>query len=238
MRKLMHVFLFSADASIHIFDNGNRITTIILEKDSLWSVPMMTFPMILTLARLVCAVPAVFVSLSFEEPSWLWVETTLLVFGFFCATDYLDGWAARVLGQESKWGRVLDPVTDKVFVIGTLLAIASMHDVSAFFFWFSFCVVVRELLVSGLREGFTGEVPLSVTRLAKWKTALQMFALGFLIVMDALETLILNGGLIKILGVLLVGAAWYNTLVTGLDYLRKVVCNNIKNNKLEESGIR
>jgi len=104
-------------------------------------------------------------------------------------TDYLDGYFARAWKQQSKLGRIFDPIADKLLVASTILLLVAFKRVSGLDVLAALVILCREVLVSGLRE-FLAELraKLPVSRLAKWKTGMQMTALGFLIVGDAQAT--------------------------------------------------
>ena len=101
-------------------------------------------------------------------------------------TDWLDGHVARRWAQQSELGRFLDPIADKLLVAATLLMLTAFGRLPAGALLPALVILCREILVSGLREYLAGlRVGLPVSRLAKWKTAIQMIAIGFLIVGDA-----------------------------------------------------
>ena len=133
-------------------------------------------------------------------------------------TDFLDGWLARAWRQQSALGRMLDPIADKVLVAGVLLVLAAHGDLHGPHIWAALIILSREVLVSGLRE-FLGQLRVSVpvTWLAKFKTAVQMTAIGFLIAGPAGEPL-LPGTVAIGLGGLWLAAGL--TLYTGFDYFR------------------
>ena len=116
---------------------------------------------------------------------WLrWVA--LAIFIAAGITDLLDGYVARVWGQQSSFGRMLDPIADKLLVASCLLMLAADEHHPRLALWAAIIILCREILVSGLRE-YLAELRVSVpvTRLAKWKTFLQLVAVGFLIAGEA-----------------------------------------------------
>ncbi len=101
-------------------------------------------------------------------------------------TDWLDGHMARRWQQQSEIGRFLDPIADKLLVSATLFMLTTFGRLSAAAVFPALVILCREILVSGLREYLAGlRVGMPVSRLAKWKTTIQMVAIGFLIVGDA-----------------------------------------------------
>jgi cardiolipin synthase (CMP-forming) len=177
-------------------------------------------PNLLTYARIV-AVPLVVLCFfleghlkSTDTARW----TALGIFTVASITDYLDGYLARLWKQSSTIGRMLDPIADKLLVASCLLLLAADGTIAGWTIFAAIIILCREILVSGLRE-YLAELRVSVpvTQLAKWKTAVQMVAVGFLLAGDAGE---------KILpyttqyGIILLWIAALITLYTGYDYFR------------------
>jgi CDP-diacylglycerol--glycerol-3-phosphate 3-phosphatidyltransferase len=101
------------------------------------------------------------------------------VYAFVAAsvTDFFDGWLARKLNATSIWGAILDPIGDKVLVCGAILGLMALGP-QPMVLLPAGLMLFREFTVSALREvGAAKGVTLPVTRLAKWKTTLQMVAL-------------------------------------------------------------
>lgn len=93
-------------------------------------------------------------------------------------TDFFDGWLARKLDAVSVWGAILDPIGDKVLVAGAVLGLMALGP-QPMVVLPAGLILFREFTVSALREVGAGKgVKLPVTRLAKWKTTLQLVALG------------------------------------------------------------
>lgn len=133
-------------------------------------------------------------------------------------TDYLDGYVARTYAQSSALGRMLDPIADKLLVAACLLMLAADGSIQGWDLWAAIVILCREILVSGLREYLAElKVGVPVSKVAKWKTTLQLVAIGFLVAGPAGETLL--PGTMRIgVGLLWVAAAL--TLYTGYDYMR------------------
>ncbi len=176
--------------------------------------PLMSLPNLLTLSR-IAAVPIV-VALFYvpgNEARWL----ACVVFSAACITDWLDGHVARRWQQQSDIGRFLDPIADKLLVAAALLMLTASGRLPTGALLPALVILCREILVSGLREYLAGlRVRMPVSRLAKWKTFIQMLAIGFLIVGNAGPALIP----VKAIGGVLLWAAAILTLITGYDYLR------------------
>ncbi|KAB2854774.1 MAG: CDP-diacylglycerol--glycerol-3-phosphate 3-phosphatidyltransferase, partial [Bauldia sp.] len=140
-------------------------------------------PNVLTYARIV-AVPIVVAALYWQDilqgGLWLrWVALTIFIAAGI--TDVLDGYFARMWQQQSTFGRMLDPIADKLLVATCLLMLAADGTIRGWSLCAAIVILCREILVSGLRE-YLAELRVSVpvTKLAKWKTALQLVAVGFL----------------------------------------------------------
>jgi cardiolipin synthase len=178
------------------------------------SVPLTSLPNLLTLSRIL-AVPIVVASFYVAGDYARWFACAL--FTAAAVTDWLDGHMARRWAQQSEIGRFLDPIADKLLVAATLLMLTATERLPQGALLPALVILCREILVSGLREYLAElRVGLPVSKLAKWKTAIQMVAIGFLIVGDAgpafLPVKSIGGGLLWIAASL--------TLVTGYDYLR------------------
>ncbi|MBY0611807.1 MAG: CDP-diacylglycerol--glycerol-3-phosphate 3-phosphatidyltransferase [Beijerinckiaceae bacterium] len=184
---------------------------------------MLSLPNMLTYGR-IAAVPAVVACLYwYQIPAMRW-----LALGFFVAaaiTDYFDGYLARIWGEQSNWGRMLDPIADKLLVAACLLMLAAIGTITSFSLWAAIIILSREILVSGLRE-FLAELRVSVpvSKLAKWKTTVQLIAMGFLIAGPAGDA-VLPAGWTMVLGLALLWIAAVLTLFTGWDYLKAGISN-------------
>jgi cardiolipin synthase len=202
----------------------------------------LALPNLLTYAR-IAAVPvvvgALFCQAVLQGPLWLrWVS--LAIFLVAAATDALDGYVARAWEQQTSFGRMLDPIADKLLVSSCLLMLAADDTIKGWSLWAAIVILCREVLVSGLREYLAElNVRVQVTRLAKWKTTLQLVAVGFLIAGEAgdaavpslavtIPTLWTHGvfigsqtlGVVTFVGITLLWASALLTLYTGWDYFR------------------
>jgi cardiolipin synthase (CMP-forming) len=175
-----------------------------------------SLPNILTYARCV-AVPVVAGLLFWPAEPWArW--TALALFVAAAITDFFDGYLARAWSQQSSLGRMLDPIADKLIVSAVILMLAADHTIAGASLWAAIVILCREILVSGLREYLAElRVPMPVTRVAKWKTTVQMVALSFLIAGPAAERLLPGA---TMTGILLLWIAAILTLYTGWDYMK------------------
>ena len=180
----------------------------------------LSLPNILTYGR-IAAVPVVVGLLFwhgfFAGPLWLrWVA--LAVFIAAGVTDFLDGYFARIWGQQSSLGRMLDPIADKLLVASCLLMLAADETIRGWTLFAAVIILCREILVSGLREYLAElRVGVPVTRLAKWKTSAQLVAVGFLVAGEAGDQVI---PMVSQIGVWLLWLSAMLTIYTGYDYMR------------------
>jgi len=176
-------------------------------------VPLTSLPNLLTLSRIL-AIPAVIATFYLPGDGARWLACAL--FTAAAVTDWLDGHMARRWQQQSEIGRFLDPIADKLLVSATLFMLTTFGRLSAEAILPALVILCREILVSGLREYLAGlRVGMPVSRLAKWKTVIQMVAIGVLIVGDAGPAALP----VTTIGELLLWVAALLTLVTGYDYL-------------------
>ena len=174
----------------------------------------------LTYAR-IAAVPLVVACLYWQDilrgGVWLrWVALALFIAA--AITDFFDGYLARIWGQQSSFGRMLDPIADKLLVSCCLLMLAADDTIRGWSLWAAIIILCREILVSGLRE-YLAELRVSVpvTQLAKWKTAAQLLAIGFLLAGKAGDEIVPG---VTVTGLSLLWMSALVTLYTGWDYFR------------------
>ncbi len=207
-------------------------------------------PTLLTVLRLVAALlmPLAFMVLPRPYADWF----ALILFIAASLTDWLDGHLARAWGQVTRLGAMLDPIADKAMVAVALLVLAALSSLSLMILLPATLILFREVFVSGLRE-YLGDTAgtLKVTKLAKWKTMVQMVAITVLFAHGIFEHVfgmsvwgmdnamigdILDGRVSDELGLKwkLIGMQWAGwggivliwlaallTVTTGFDYLRK-----------------
>ena len=175
---------------------------------------ILTLPNILTIGRALAVIPLV--AFCFIQEHWAhWAAFAIFIGASL--TDYFDGYFARARGQTSDFGRFLDPIADKLLIGAALLSLTANGAVLGADVVAAILILCRESFVSGLREHLGGRkivVPVSI--LAKWKTAAQMAAIGFLLVDDAAPA----GWPVGDIGSALLWLAAVVTVVTGADYLR------------------
>jgi cardiolipin synthase (CMP-forming) len=180
----------------------------------------LAIPNLLTYGRII-AVPIVVGCMYWQSilQGGLWLRwVALAIFVAAGITDILDGYLARSLGQQSSFGRMLDPIADKLLVASCLLMLAADETIRGWSLWAAIVILCREILVSGLRE-YLAELRVSVpvTRLAKWKTTAQLVAIGFLLAGQAGDQVI---PVVTVTGLALLWVSAIVTLYTGYDYFR------------------
>ena len=175
-------------------------------------------PNILTLSR-IAAIPLLVLFVALRTPAG--DLAACAVFGVAAITDYFDGKLARSRQQQSDLGRMLDPIADKLLVAAALMMLVGHDRLSRLGLYPAIVIMLREILVSGLREYLAGiRVRLPVTNLAKWKTGFQMGALGALLAGDTAAPILHLGWLpVSTIGEIMLWVAAALTLVTGWDYL-------------------
>lgn len=176
--------------------------------------PLLTLPNLLTLSRILVIPPMV--AAFYLERNWANIIACLLFVGA-SLTDFFDGYLARTWKQQSDIGRFLDPVADKLLVAAAILMLVAFNRLEGLQVLAALVILCREILVSGLRE-FLAEirVGMPVTRLAKWKTGIQMVAIALLLLGDSGPDWLHAEGI----GALGLWIAAGLTLITGYDYLR------------------
>ena len=177
-------------------------------------------PNILTIGRIII-VP--FFVLAFYLPGFYGDLTAFALFLIASFTDFLDGMLARMLGEESKLGELLDPIADKIIVATALILLVMSGTIKHYEVIAAIIILTREILISGLREFLArGQVQLPVTNLAKLKTVLQMTAIALLL-MGETGNKILNfqDYNAQTIGIILLWLSAFLTLYTGYEYLRK-----------------
>jgi len=168
-------------------------------------------PNLLTLSR-IAVIPLIVAAFYLPTPAAGW--TAFGLFAYAAVTDYFDGMLARRRQQTSDFGRFLDPIADKLLVAAVLIMMVAMGTLSGAAVIAAMLILLREILVSGLREFLAGkQVEVPVSRLAKWKTAVQLVAISLLLLTDVLPQA-------DTIGTVLLWVATAITVYTGYDYLR------------------
>jgi len=192
---------------------------------------MLTLPNLLTLSRILAVPILVFL---LWKPTWWDYGITFVLYCLVGITDYFDGYLARAAGTVSRLGQFLDPIADKIMVVAVIAMLISTRQpgtaaacvgpsticgpiIEGIHIIPALVILLREITVSGLREFLAGlQVSVPVSALAKWKTALQMIALGALILAGAVP----QWPWVHLVGLVSLWSAAALTVITGWDYLR------------------
>ena len=177
-------------------------------------------PNILTIGRIII-VP--FFVLAFYLPGFYGDLTACVLFVIASFTDFLDGMLARMYGEESKLGELLDPIADKIIVATALILLVMDGTIRHYEVIAAIIILTREILISGLREFLAeGKVKLPVSSLAKLKTFLQMVSIALLLSGDTGNRIInFQDYNAQTIGIILLWLSAALTLYTGYDYMRK-----------------
>ena len=178
-------------------------------------------PNILTLFRSCAAIILPLIIIYGGEIGALIATPILILAGM---SDYFDGFLARKYKVVSNFGKILDPVADKLLVIGVIFALASENMLDYFYSFFpALLIVLREILISGLRESVSSyKISLEVTLLAKWKTTIQLVACGSFLVWRS-NTFFYNNEILGLISYILLWIAGIITFITGLQYIIKII---------------
>ncbi len=177
-------------------------------------------PNILTIGRIII-VP--FFVLAFYLPGFYGDLTACVLFVIASFTDFLDGMLARMMGEESKLGELLDPIADKIIVATALILLVMSGTIKHYAVIAAIIILTREILISGLREFLArGQIKLPVTNLAKLKTFLQMVAIALLLTGETGNKILnFQDYNAQTIGIILLWLSAFLTLYTGYEYLRK-----------------
>jgi cardiolipin synthase (CMP-forming) len=177
-------------------------------------------PNILTIGRIII-VP--FFVLAFYLPGFYGDLTACVLFVIASFTDFLDGMLARMMGEESKLGELLDPIADKIIVATALILLVMSGTIRHYEVIAAIIILTREILISGLREFLArGKIKLPVTNLAKLKTFLQMVAIALLLTGETGNKILnFQDYNAQTIGIILLWLSAFLTLYTGYEYLRK-----------------
>jgi len=177
-------------------------------------------PNILTIGRIII-VP--FFVLAFYLPGFYGDLTAFALFVIASFTDFLDGMLARMMGEESKLGELLDPIADKIIVATALILLVMSGTIRHYEVIAAIIILTREILISGLREFLArGQIKLPVTNLAKLKTFLQMLAIALLLTGETGNKILnFQDYNAQTIGIILLWLSAFLTLYTGYEYLRK-----------------
>jgi CDP-diacylglycerol--glycerol-3-phosphate 3-phosphatidyltransferase/cardiolipin synthase len=177
-------------------------------------------PNTLTIGRIILVPIFVF---TFYIPGFLGDLIPFFIFILASFTDFLDGLLARLYKEESKLGELLDPIADKIMVSTALVLLVMNATIQHYEVIAAIIILTREILISGLREFLAkSKVSMPVTRLAKYKTFIQMFAIAILLTGESGNRVInFNDYNAHSIGIILLWLSAFITLYTGYDYVKK-----------------
>jgi len=187
-------------------------------------------PNILTIGRILL-VP--FFVMAFYLPGFYGDLTAFALFVIASFTDFLDGMLARMMGEESKLGELLDPIADKIIVATALILLVMDGTIRHYEVIAAIIILTREILISGLREFLAkGQIKLPVSNLAKLKTFLQMVAIALLLTGETGNKILnFQDYNAQTIGIILLWLSAFLTLYTGYEYLRKGIDHAISEDK-------
>jgi len=170
------------------------------------------WPNRITLARVVM-IPIMMVFLLINQ-DWS-RNTACAIFIIASLSDMLDGYLARKYNQITNFGKIMDPLADKLLVTAAMVILVELGDLQA---WIVVVILAREFAVTGLRSVAAAEgIVVAASKVAKWKTTFQMFAVIFLII----KPLVISAININI-GMVLMYVALALTIYSGCDYFIKI----------------
>ena len=184
-------------------------------------------PNCLTVLRI--GLTPLFLLLLFAD-TWYWRSLAFVVFSLASLTDFYDGKLAREGNQVTSLGRFLDPLADKILVSSALIALAVDKMVN---FWLVLPIIGRDIVITGMRlYGVSRGRQMVTSRLAKWKTAVQLITVLFVLFAIGLEeavgrfavdsSFLIDDRLIQMLADSLLVLVLLLTLLSGFHYLFRV----------------
>ena len=178
-------------------------------------------PNVLTSFRSLAAIVLPIIIIYGGEIGALMATPILILAGI---SDYFDGFYARKYNVTSNFGKILDPVADKLLVIGVIFALASENMLDYYYSFFpALLIVLREILISGLRESISSyKISLEVTLLSKWKTTIQLVACGSFLVWRS-NIFFYNIEILGLIAYILLWIAGVITFITGIQYIIKII---------------
>ena len=180
----------------------------------------MKIPNILTIGRII--IVQIFV-LSFFIPGVVGDLVPFFLFVLASFTDYLDGLLARLYKEESKLGELLDPIADKILVAAALVLLIMNGIIKNYEVIAAIVILTREIIISGLREFLAKvQVNMPATKLAKFKTFIQMFAIAILLTGERGNKIInFQDYNAQTIGIVLLWVSAFLTIYTGYHYLKR-----------------
>ena len=179
---------------------------------------MKNLPNILTIFRIISLPVLILMILSLDQEINFYA---VLLFIAISASDYYDGYFARKMKLESNFGKMLDPIADKLFITAVIICLMIKGNIEHFSLIPGFLIICREIFISGLREYYSTQnnnAVINVSYLGKIKTAIQMLSL-FLILsapLSQFDLLLMN------IGIVALWVAMILSIISGYQYYRAV----------------
>ena len=173
----------------------------------------------LTVFRCIASIILPIIIIFGDEPGAVIAPPLLALAGL---SDYLDGFYARKYNVISNFGKIVDPIADKLLVISVIFALAYDHMLSYYFAFIpALLIILREIFISGLRESIAEyNFSISVSVLAKWKTTIQLFACGSFLLWRS-DDFFYQLNMIALISHVLLWLAAIITIITGIEYVLK-----------------
>ena len=177
-------------------------------------------PNFLTLIRILL-IPIIIIFIEIDNYFYRWLALSFYIIA--CLSDFFDGYLARKLNVVSNFGKIVDPVADKMLIIGTLFALGTENFFNYYYTFIpAFLIILREIFITGLREQVSKDnINLTITTLAKWKTTIQLISCSSYLIWRS-DQFIFESLTIEYICVILLWIAAFITIITCYDYLKKV----------------
>ena len=179
---------------------------------------MKNLPNVLTISRIVLLAPLlIMIYLPNDQLNLI----SVILFILIALTDFFDGFFARRQNITSEFGKMLDPIADKLLVVGVLIVLMIKGTIEDLSILPALLIIFREIFISGLREfaaNRNSQVSIDVSQVGKLKTAIQMLSLLLI-----LSSLVLNNLIILLnIGIIFLWISMLLALISGYKYYKSV----------------
>ena len=179
---------------------------------------MKNLPNVLTISRIVLLAPLL---LMIYLPNDKLNSISVILFILIALTDFFDGYFARRQNITSEFGKMLDPIADKLLVVGVLIVLMIKGTIEDLSILAALLIIFREIFISGLREfaaNRNSQASIDVSQVGKLKTAIQMLSLLLILSSLVLKnlTILLN------IGIFLLWISMVLALISGYKYYKSV----------------
>ena len=179
---------------------------------------MKNLPNVLTISRIVLLAPLlIMIYLPNDQLNFI----SVILFILIALTDFFDGFFARRQNITSEFGKMLDPIADKLLVVGVLIILMIKGTIEDLSILPALLIIFREIFISGLREfaaNRNSQSSIDVSQVGKLKTAIQMLSLLLILSSLVLKnlTILLN------IGIILLWISMVLALISGYKYYKSV----------------